>query len=266
MTLGNVFTGKSLPSSKKCLQALFYVQIAIAVLLFSGDFTMLFSSKKSPQELVRINTPISPGDQQRPFTKKNYKQIKTNSEPSIPLPELDEKYHRLKFTIHASDEYGKILLVSQAIASGDAKRFETYIDELGYKPDIIALHSPGGLVLEALELGRLIRNREFDTMVSSGGYCVSSCPYVLASGKKRIVSSGAQVGVHQHYFDQPGYLPIFLAVDKIQSGQGKTMEYLKEMGIDPSIMIFGLTTPPDEIYIFLPEELSNYKLATAITE
>ncbi len=70
------------------------------------------------------------------------------------------------------------------------------------------------------------------------------------------------VGVHQHYFDESTVLPAFLAVEDIQRGQGLVLEYLIEMDIDPRLMRHALVTPPEQIYILTPEELSDYRMVT----
>ena len=54
-----------------------------------------------------------------------------------------------------------------------------------------------------------------------------------------------------------------MAVEDIQRGQGEVMIYLEEMGIDPLVMSHALTTPSDEIYLLLPEELERYNFVTA---
>jgi hypothetical protein len=96
--------------------------------------------------------------------------------------------------------------------------------------------------------------------------CLSSCPYILAAGVERRVSRDAAVGLHQHYYDAPGYMPVFLAVEGIQHGQGQTLEYLVEMGIDAGLMIYSLNTPPEEIYLLVEDELLGTRLATEVVE
>ena len=68
--------------------------------------------------------------------------------------------------------------------------------------------------------------------------------------------------MHQHYFDENIALPAFLAVKDIQRGQGEVLEYLIEMDIDPALMRHALVTPPEDIYILLPQELTDYRLVT----
>jgi len=69
--------------------------------------------------------------------------------------------------------------------------------------------------------------------------------------------------VHQHYFGESTILPAGFAVEDIQTGQGRVMAYLDEMGIDPLVMRHALVTPPDEIYVLVPAELRAYGFITA---
>jgi hypothetical protein len=43
------------------------------------------------------------------------------------------------------------------------------------------------------------------------------------------------------------------------------MGYLTDMGVDPGVMIHGLTTPPDDIYVLVESELLESALATEMT-
>ena len=61
----------------------------------------------------------------------------------------------------------------------------------------VVLHSPGGSVSDAIEMGRLIRQQQFATEVESGRYCASSCPLVFAGGLERRAGERAAIGVHQ---------------------------------------------------------------------
>ena len=71
------------------------------------------------------------------------------------------------------------------------------------------------------------------------------------------------MGLHQHYFGENTLLPAYLAVEDIQRGQADVMRFLSDMGIDLLVMQHALSTPPDEIYILLPEELQRYGFVPA---
>ncbi|SEN23752.1 hypothetical protein SAMN04488077_1142 [Roseovarius tolerans] len=61
-------------------------------------------------------------------------------------------------------------------------------------------------------------------------------------------------------------MPVFFAVEDIQFSQGETMGYLIEMGIDPGVMIHGLKTPPNDIYVLVENELLESRMATEVIE
>lgn len=210
--------------------------------------------------------PITPGDQVRRYdpTRPTPEFSPPGDRPTIPLP--SDLPPRLEFTLQDEPETGPLLMMNGAIEAGDAERFEAYLSNLPDVPEAIAINSPGGNVDEALAVGRAIRAGEFDTRILPGTACLSSCPYMLAAGVERRVSLGGAVGLHQHYYETPGYMPVFLAVEDIQRSQGETMGYLIEMGVDPGVMIHGLTTPPNDIYVLVEEELIESRLATEVVE
>ncbi|MGJ8585628.1 MAG: hypothetical protein ACSHXD_16170 [Marinosulfonomonas sp.] len=240
-------------------------QLAMAGLLIASDLVQrsYFSFRHS----VEIPSgPVTPGDQRREYrTDRPVPDLLMFDEPTNP-PMPDEFDSRLGFTEHTVEEFGRVLLLSGEISVGDAQRFENHLSDMATKPDLIALHSPGGVVEEAQEIGRTIRDANLSTAVLAGGFCVSSCPYVLAGGENRTVSLRAIVGMHQHYYDQPRYIPVVFAVEDIQISQGETLEFLIDMGVDPSLMIYSLNTPPEQIYALVEDELEATKIALELIE
>jgi hypothetical protein len=150
------------------------------------------------------------------------------------------------------------------ILPGDADRFAEYLTELDEIPTTISLNSTGGSVSDALSIGAEIRGIGASTEVAADRVCLSACPYILAGGTERSVHADGYVGVHQHYFGESSILPAFMAVEDVQRGQGEVMAHLQKLGVDPLLMQPALTTPPDEIYILVPDELLEFRLATAI--
>ncbi len=241
---------------------MFCVQLAIAGLLIA---TSLIDAAIFPVRDVTdlADGPISPGDQTRIYRtdKTSPDLFKTGVSPGIPMP--NRFSDQLQFSEHVVEGLGTVLLMSGGIGEGDVDRVRRHLEDWGTAPDLVALHSPGGLVHEALEIGRLFRERAFSTAVLAGGFCASACPYVLAGGAERIVSNSGIVGLHQHYYEAPKLLPVFLAVEGIQMGQGQTMAFLIEMGVDPSVMVHALMTPPEQIYALVESQLIETRLATS---
>lgn len=247
------------------LKLILMLQVVVAGLLILTDIGARWSFDRSSGE-PEITEPVSPGDQVRRYnpTRPNPQFVDPGSRPDIDLP--SDFPPRLKFTIHDEPDIGSIVIMHGEIATGDAERAYAYFESLDAPPDSIAINSPGGIVDEALELGRLVRNRAFNIVIMPSMICFSSCPYVLAGGVERRVSLSGAVGLHQHYYETPGYMPVFFAVEDIQFSQGETMDYLIEMGIDPGVMVHGLKTPPNDIYVLVESELLESRMATEVIE
>ncbi|SHK90677.1 hypothetical protein SAMN05444414_102210 [Roseovarius marisflavi] len=247
------------------LKYVLVVQLTMAGLLIATHIFEMFP-RLFREQVEMPSGPVSPGDQRREYrTDRPVPDLVTLKGPvELPMP---EKFpDRLRFEEIVVEGAGNVLLVTGQIENGDASRFQIYLSGMSQVPDLVALHSPGGLVSEALQIGRHIRDNGMSSTVLAGAFCVSSCPYILAGGEERIVSRRGIVGLHQHYYEQPKYLPVIFAVESIQMGQGQTMEYLIEMGVDPSLMVYSLKTPPEQIYALVEEELTETRIATEVVD
>lgn len=228
-------------------------QLGIGALLVLGDFRSGgLSLPGFGPSAPRLTQPVRPGDQRRTFAPDR------DAPPLSPLRDPGTLPKRLTLT----QESGATWRLEGGIEPGDAERIISQIDSAEPAIDSLILQSPGGSVRDALDLGRHIREQGIDTQMLAGEYCYSACPYIFAGGTTRQADEGASIGVHQHFFGESTILPAFVAVEDIQRGQGEVMIYLDDMGVDPLLMQHALTTPADEIYVLLPEELTRYRLVS----
>lgn len=239
-------------SVRRILIGVLVFQLGLGGILFWGDLRDGLRLPAFGPRAPSLTEPIRPGDQTRRY-REDRAPAPGQPMPQSPLPE------RLVLTV---TEAGASVLLEGSIAAGDGDRIAGELDALGQPPERIYLNSPGGSVQDALTLGRHIRDLGIGTALRSGDICYSACPYLLAGGPTREVPEDGSVGVHQHYFGESTLLPAFVAVESIQRGQGEVMGYLDDMGIDPLVMRHALVTPPDEIYVLLPEELRRYDFVT----
>jgi len=245
-------------SPRRAILAILAFQIAMAVVLAGNDLIRALPQLLTPSRQPALDTPVRPGDQVRRFRPGDLPdRPKGTPNRTTPLPNPGDMPSRLRFE---PPEEG-VALITGTIAPGDADRFADWLTGVEGL-DSLRLHSPGGSVMDALAIGRSLRAADIATTMDPGDICFSACPYILAGGMTRTVSDEALVGVHQHYFGENTALPAFLAVEDIQRGQGEVMAYLDEMGVDVRVMEHALTTPPEEIYVLLPEELRDYALVT----
>jgi len=155
-----------------------------------------------------------------------------------------------------------VLVAEGSIDPGAAMRLANEIEARGEYVKSISLNSPGGALDDAMEMGRLIRERGVATVVADGALCASSCPLVLAGGLTRTVGSQAAIGVHQFYAATKADARPAQAMADAQMTTARISRYLTDMDIDPAIWLHALDTPPQALYYFLPQELAKYRMVT----
>ncbi|MGC8203687.1 hypothetical protein ACP2AV_13385 [Aliiroseovarius sp. PTFE2010] len=248
-------------SARSAIMGVLWLQVAIGVLLFTGNvwqrLPTLFTGTPDAPPLTQ---PTSPGDQTRRYSPAGWPD--RPAPPNRPYQAPANMPSRLAFDVIPA-EGGQALTITGQIESGDAARFEDWRAERDL-PNRVFLNSPGGSVSDALAIGRILRDASVQTEVTAGDICLSACPYMFAAGTVRRAHRDGAIGVHQHFYGENTLLPAFVAVEDIQRGQGRVLDFLDDMGIDLRLMSHSLATPPDEIYILTAAELTEYALATEI--
>ncbi|WP_444451209.1 hypothetical protein ACTTAI_00390 (plasmid) [Rhodobacter capsulatus] len=179
---------------------------------------------------------------------------------------------------------GATFVLDGVIEPGDADRFKAYYEE---KADgfsfAVALNSPGGNMAEGIRLGRLFRELGIDTYVIKyprrpanmgqfdysavqaipGAQCASACALAFMWGIERIVLPGGAVGLHQFYGGDP-QLSYADTMASTQTTSAIVALYLREMGASPELFERMSITPPDQLFIPTPEELSALGITTTL--
>lgn len=191
--------------------------------------------------VVQTNAPIQPGDPRR---------FVTTGEDILARP--------MTFALGS----GGVLSVEGSIDPGSASRLAAEIEARGEYVKTISLNSPGGALDDAMAMAKLVRGRGIATMVANGAICASSCPLLFAGGLTRTVGSRAAIGVHQFYAASQTPTAPAQAMSDAQATTARISRHLIEMGVDPSLWLHALDTPPQALYYFSPEELAKYRLIT----
>ena len=155
------------------------------------------------------------------------------------------------------------LRATGTIHPGTAKIFAEEVEKRGGYIKTIVLHSPGGSVTDALEMGRLIRTKNFVTQVEAGRYCASSCPLIFAGGVERRAGEKSVIGVHQVSALGPAGAPPGGMADA-QRISAVCQKYLRDMGVDLQVWTHAMETPKEKLYSFKQDELLTLKLATDV--
>lgn len=254
------------------LKGILYGSIALTALVVGLDAADLYRlHQRDAYMTTQTETPVPmsrPGtdDHVRPYLPFTRPEAPAN--PDAPSPRYRVSpvpaAERGPMTFNLDDE-GRAVAMGR-ITPGTANAFGRFMDGDGKDAKSIIIHSPGGLVREASEMARAIREKELTTIVAADGYCASSCPLVFAGGVKRVASARAWIGVHQVYTDNstPGSMKDGMRNAQIVSAH--TQNLLRDLEIDPALWIPAMETPPHRLYYFTEEELLEYKLATEIVD
>ena len=145
------------------------------------------------------------------------------------------------------------IFASGAIVSGKTRmEFEEFLRQNPSlaRGTLVVLDSPGGDVDEALAIGKVIRDRGFDTAVGSrslgriqllndfspysieAGACLSACTFTFLGGVNRRVHDHDLYGVHRFHpagKEDPGS-------DIAQRRVGELLEYVRRMGVDQRLI------------------------------
>ncbi|MFN3615463.1 MAG: hypothetical protein ACK4WC_13025 [Rubrimonas sp.] len=243
------------------LRALLLGQLGLAVALVWTDIAARDPFASTEPIAPAPTAPPDAGDQTRPYHPTRIPVRPGADGPRTPLPAHSEG---LQFSRVEVPGHGPALYLRGAIRPGDDARFERHVDGLVEPPARVALHSPGGAVEAALQIGRSIRQRGMDTHVLAEDACVSACPFLLAGGATRSVHRDAWIGLHQVAFVDAAALSAADAARRLQVLKADVYDYWAEMGVDPAIEAIAMRIPPERAYFLLPDELTELRLATAI--
>lgn len=172
------------------------------------------------------------------------------------------------------------------------QRLRRLLARLGRRRLPLFLHSAGGSVLGAIELGTLIRSRNMEVSVArtvpagcevqkglvcemrkrsgdvleseldpGGGMCNSACVLVLAGGAVRSVPPWVRLGVHAIGFDGVGAGRAELAA-ATRSANARIVRYLHDMGIPKALFDASNAVPNASPRFLRRDELVRFRLDT----
>jgi hypothetical protein len=151
-------------------------------------------------------------------------------------------------------------------ATGTAKEFVSFIESNHLSAGaIVVINSPGGLVSEALDLGRAIRAAGFDTEVGmqkeiDGGECYSACTLAFLGGVNRTIPKKAIFGVHR--FSTDANLSSNEALDVGQIEMSQIAEYIAYVGVSPKFVNEVVRSPASSINALTEDQLRDLKVIT----
>ncbi len=160
-------------------------------------------------------------------------------------------------------------LLHGAFVSGDVARLTSALAKLPQGTSVaLILNSPGGDLMEGIELGTLIYNKRIATFVKSdGGECHSACSLAFLAGRDprtgdamRVKPTGSKLGFHQFRKSSYDPLKIYTKADfeaEVAQAQDVTkviVRYLKLIGEDLGKLQLMLRAPAEGMNVVSNED------------
>jgi SPOR domain len=117
---------------------------------------------------------------------------------------------------------------------------DVFLRKIGSLPSaIVAFDSDGGSLIAGLQIGEIIRLKNFTTVVLDQTRCASSCALAWLGGTKRFMGTNARIGFHAAYNGETRQV----------TGPGNALvgAYLNKIGLPSAAVIYITTASPDSI-------------------
>ena len=147
-----------------------------------------------------------------------------------------------------------MISISGDISEGDTDAFKAAVkaaNDAGKLVSSVRLNSPGGILLEGVQLAEVVKFAKMATNVGQGATCASACFLIFAAGETKFANYTAQIGVHGAS-DERGR-------ETTQSGAATVSmaRIAKELGVPSAIIGRMVVTPPAEMVWLSPTDLQS---------
>jgi len=146
--------------------------------------------------------------------------------------------------VAASTDKVNVVFISGDIVKGDYEKFIKATKSItNNKSVVLLLDGPGGLLIEAMDIGLEVNKRKYITLAHKG-VCASACAYIWLAGERSIidVDSNAKVGFHA-----PFYVDKFGNKKSDNSASAILGGYLREIGAGYSVISYTTSVDGDSI-------------------
>ncbi len=186
--------------------------------------------------------------------------------------------HRCSRIINA-----EVISATGEINNNTADDFLSFLNDHVQDPElrpVILIHSPGGTVVGAMQLGMMFRKIGAAVIVARSvdeegtdrahvvsGACMSACVYAFFGGAKRVVPTVSRLGIHrmaiyevtQGFFGGSTTTRSYGTEDLVSA----LSSYTKMMGVDPEVIDYAEHIEPESIHIVTPREIARWRLGSS---
>ncbi|MGF1763394.1 hypothetical protein [Aliivibrio kagoshimensis] len=158
------------------------------------------------------------------------------------------------------DQKGYYLYGEGSLTEGTFVKFQRYIahyQSRNIKLNRLMIHSPGGLMKEAMKIGRYMQEHGWTSDSDKYMRCYSACGFIYASGVAKRMQNGAKVGFHRPYLPNREDTP-----EMIYAMYDRYLPYWKEINGDLKLFDkFMKNYGRDDMLILTTENANQYFMA-----
>ncbi len=132
-----------------------------------------------------------------------------------------------------------LVLIKGQMVAGDIDAFRTKTN--GIQNALVALHSDGGQLIAGIEIGKIIRLKNYFTLVPAGSRCASACAVAWLGGTRRFLDGNAKIGFHAAYVVRSGQAS--------ETGVGNALlgSYLGQLGLPEQAIVYITKAAPNSM-------------------
>lgn len=129
------------------------------------------------------------------------------------------------------------IAIEGAILPGDGRKFLQLTATT--RDAIIVLMSPGGSLVDAIDIGDRIYIRQYTTIVPDDRICASACALIWLAGALKVKDPRAKLGFHGAFNQSTGQT----------SGPGNALvgAYLQRLGLASEAIMYMTLAPPEKL-------------------
>lgn len=137
-----------------------------------------------------------------------------------------------------SPEVGAIGVQGE-LSLSDVDEFRKVISR--FPKAIVAFESDGGSVVAGIQIGELIRLKNYKTLVPENTRCASACAIAWLGGSQCFMAASAQIGFHAAYVVRLGQ------TTEIGVGNALVGAYLNKLGLPDRAVVYITQAPPESM-------------------
>jgi hypothetical protein len=132
-----------------------------------------------------------------------------------------------------------LVLVKGKMVAGDIDTFRT--KTAGVQNALVIFHSDGGHLIAGIEIGKMIRLKNYFTAVPSGSRCASACAIAWLGGTRRFLDGNAKIGFHAAFVVRSGQAS--------ETGVGNALlgSYLGQLGLPEAAIVYITKAAPNSM-------------------